>query len=366
MNQRKNSLNSFLISLALNLILLVVLSLLKEPKVIQSKESIPVEFSKVNENIVQRRSSIILPRSSQPNIQSQPLRQIAAIDTRDIDLPRAISTFSTEIPRDYGFPQNFSVPSTAEKYSHSIQKDNMGDWGSGSDIPSRSASKEFGKPAGKGNIGITIRQPKAAISGSGDKLSGYYNISLVRYEDTSDTVSGEALAQLAAAMNKWTHIKTKVIKEPIMLDDPEILEVPMIYITSRRPFAFSQRERENLQKYFSNGGFLLFSNTATSASEAQGVANSIEFELWKVLGDAARDIKDISKGNQIYKIFFDLPDSIKLREITLNKRSVVIYENSGYGNGWLEGKDTKKEPYMKLGVNIIVYALSTSPTVNKN
>ena len=63
----------------------------------------------------------------------------------------------------------------------------------------------------------------AGIAGAGKALSGYYNISLVRYEDTSDTVSADALRQLASAMNRWTKIKTKVIGEPIMLDDPELL-----------------------------------------------------------------------------------------------------------------------------------------------
>jgi hypothetical protein len=242
----------------------------------------------------------------------------------------------------------------------------MGQWEPGSDAPSRSASSGFGKPDGQGNIGITIRQPKATISGSGDKLKGYYNISLVRYEDTSDDVSADALDKLAGAMNKWTEVKTKVIKEPIMLDDPELLQVPMVYITSRRPFAFSELERENLENYFSNGGFLLFSNTANSDSETQGVANSIEFELWKIMGNTEGDMNEIGKGSKIHEIFFTLSDSTKLRGIALDGRIIMIYEDSGYGNAWLEGKDTKKEPYMKLGVNIIVYALSTSPMVKKN
>ncbi len=363
---RRNSLNSFLISLTLNLLFLLILSLLREPIAIQNKESISVEFSKVPKTVIQRRPSIILPRSSESSIQSKPLNQIATVDTRDIVLPRSLSSTPQGIPRAYGFPQTSSTASPRGSFSLPSQSSDTGQWGSGSDAPSKSMSRGFGKPNGQGNIGITIRQPKAIISGSGDKLSGYYNISLVKYEDTSDTVSADALAQLATAMNKWTEIKTKVIKEPIMLDDPELLQVPMVYITSRRPFAFSELERENLQKYFSNGGFLLFSNTSTSFSEAQGVANSIEFELWKVLGNSARDLNDIGKESEIHKILFDLPDSMKLRGIALDGRYTVIYENSGYGNAWLEGKDTKKESYMKLGVNIILYALSTSPMVQKN
>jgi hypothetical protein len=205
------------------------------------------------------------------------------------------------------------------------------------------------------------RQPNAIITGSGDGLRGYYNISLVRYEDTSDVISADALAQLAGAMNRWTKVRTKVIKEPMMLDDPELLRVPLVYITSRRAFAFSERERKNLRLYFANGGFLLFSNAADSEDEARGVANSIEFELWKVLGSASDDLADIGKRHQIYGSFFGLPGSPNLRGIALDGRISVIYEDSGYGMAWRMGEDSKRRPYLKLGVNIIAYALTTSP-----
>ncbi len=216
-----------------------------------------------------------------------------------------------------------------------------------------------------GQVGdaIASRQPKAIISGSGDKLSGYYNISLVRYEDTTDTISTDALIQLAAAMNRWTQIRTKVIKEPIMLDDPELLQVPMIYIASRRAFAFSERERENLQVYLAQGGFLLFSNAAASRSEARGVANSIEFELWKVLSGVGHDLADAGKS-EIYSSFFTLsPGSLRLRAAAPDDRISAIYEDAGYGFAWAEEKP--RELYLKLGVNIIVYALTTSPLVQR-
>ena len=214
--------------------------------------------------------------------------------------------------------------------------------------------------------GITLREPKSIITGSGDELSGHYDISLVKYEDTSDVISAHALTQLAGAMNRWTQIRTKVIGEPIMLDDPELLRVPLVYITSRRAFAFSQLERENLQRYFAAGGFLLFSNASTLDSEARGVANSIEFELWKVLGGTAGDLVDIGDEHQIYTGFSDALGQLSLRGVVLNGRIRVIYEDSGYGTAWIAGRDSKREPYLKLGVSIILYALTTSPMVQRN
>jgi hypothetical protein len=361
---RKVSINSFLISLSLNLLLLLILSLWTEPRMTaQSKESVSVEFTNPpKKNTVYRRSFIILPKSPQANINPRQASQIATIDTKDFSSPPTAS--SVLIPETRSFPQSFSPVSSPGVLSLPDRESNTGDRGWGSDSQSRSINSGSGRSIGQGSRGITIRQPKAVISGSGDKLTGYYNISLVKYEDTSDTVSAEALAQLAVAMNIRTDIKTRVIKEPIMLDSPELLNVPMVYITSRRPFAFSERERDNLRKYFNNGGFLLFSNTATPGREAQGVTNSIEFELWKVLGKDVGELNIIGK-NKIYKIFFDLPNTMKLRGITLEGRLIFIYEDSGYSNVWMESKNTKDELY-KLWVNIIVYALSTSPMVQKN
>jgi len=111
-----------------------------------------------------------------------------------------------------------------------------------------------------------------------------------------------------------------------------------------------------------------------SDSEARGVANSIEFELWKVLGEVAHDLVDIGlssnevkeKKHQIYSGFFDLPSSLGLRGVGLDGRMSVIYDDSGYGPAWAAREDSKREPYLRLGVNIIVYALSTSPMVQRN
>jgi hypothetical protein len=206
---------------------------------------------------------------------------------------------------------------------------------------------------------IRPEESNVSVTGSGKEATGYYNISLVRYEDTSDNVSPEALTQLAGAMNKWTKVKTKVIQKPLKLDDPILDRVPLIYITSKRPFAFSERERENLRRYFSVGGFMIFSNTAESETASMEVANSIGFELWKILGEPAHNLSALERKHPLYNNFFDLQKT-KLPEIlgiTISDRIVMIYEDTGYANAWIGGKD---DSFLKMGVNIIAYALTTN------
>ncbi|MFC1714053.1 DUF4159 domain-containing protein [Candidatus Poribacteria bacterium] len=362
------TLNSFLISLFLNLALLLVLSLIEEHIDPQAEDSIAVKFVSLPKTIPQRRSlelppkqiSISVPRDVEPNT----ARVKPMLRTREISLPQSGPVTPTNVnPESYHDPDRPSSPLISRPRSVSPLSSPVGSLRRTDGVPSEPARRETGGQIESAGRGIEPRQPMAGISGSGEGLSGYYNISLVRYEDTSDTISTDALKQLAGAMNRWTKIKTKVIGKPIMLDDPELLRVPLVYITSRRAFAFSERERENLRKYLTGGGFLLFSNAADSESEARGVANSIEFELWKALAGSVYDLSGIDKKHEVYDSFFDLSGSLKLRGVAANGRFGVVYEDSGYGAGWVAGKDSKREPYLKLGVNIIAYALTTSPLV---
>jgi hypothetical protein len=354
------SLNSFLLSLAFNLALLLALSLCREHAALQSKDAVSVDFVSLPRTRLMRRSVILPPRFHSPNTQHTPSDRISVRITAEIASSRSDSAIPIGIDTADGL--DTLSPAAFERGAAASSTMSTGAWKRGNGTSTRPAGT--GGRSGQIARRITPRQSRAIITGSGDALKGYYNISLVRYEDTSDVISADALAQLAGAMNVWTQVKTKVIKEPMMLDDPELLRMPLVYITSRRAFAFSEKERRNLQRYFAAGGFLLFSNAADSESEARGVANSIEFELWKVLGQG--DPADIEKKHQVYGSFFDLPDSLNLRGIALNDRISVIYEDSGYGVAWRAGKDSKREPYMKLGVNIIAYALTTSPMAQQD
>lgn len=362
---RSVTLNSFLISVSLNLALLLALALCEEHIDPQVKDALSADFVSLPKTRLQRRSLDLPPKemniSVSREVKANTVRVKSILRTREIDSPRTDSVIPMNVdPVSNSVPNMPSSPVISRRSAISPLSSPVGVAGRGNGVPSGSPRRETGER------GIVPRQPMAGIGGGGKNLKGYYNISLVRYEDTSDTVSADALRQLAAAMNRWTKIKTKVIKEPIMLDDPELLRVPMAYITSRRAFAFSERERENLCKYLAGGGFLLFSNAAVSDSEKRGVANSIEFELWKVLPDSNYDLSDIGKKHKLYDSFFDLSGSLALRGVALDDRFGVIYEDSGYGAGWVAGKDDKRKPYLKLGVNIIAYALTTSPLVFSN
>ena len=354
---------SFLISLSLNLFLLLALSFFHEHREPQTKDAMNVEFTSLPKVVLQKRSLVMLPRASLSNIQRNSTSRVEVNVKKEVEFSSPEAPVITGIVTDANLvPSHLSV-SPVKQPRDLNQPEHTGEWQRNRRTVSSPAGRRSGIGRGLGRRIVAI-EPKAMLSGSGKGVKGYYRISLVRYEDSSDTVSTAALRNLAGAMNRWTKIKTTVMKEPIRLDDPAIANLPMIYITSSRPFAFSEQERQNLRRYFEAGGFLMFSNTAAPGAGMRSVANSIEFELWKVLEDGSSELTDIDKKSEIYKAFFDISNGPKLRANAWKGRIRAVYENSGCGLGWKKGTDTKKKPYLKLGVNIIVYALTTSPIVD--
>jgi len=213
----------------------------------------------------------------------------------------------------------------------------------------------------------TTEPPLAQVEGVGKSIQGYFNISQVKYEDTSDVIRTIALRNLARSMNRWTMIETRVLPDPISLDDKKLFRVPLIYIASRDAFAFSHKERQNLRDYLYNGGFLLFSDISDEQMQDGPVANSIQFELWKILGNDY-NLQPITPKHPLSVSFFDfskrLPIEIdkhqtRLFRISISNRLAVLYDAAGYGLSWAKGDD-KDDKALKFGVNIIVYALTTS------
>ena len=212
----------------------------------------------------------------------------------------------------------------------------------------------------RGEVGTS---PQAEVSGSGSEISGYYHIATVQHEDAADTVRTKVLERLADAMNRWTKVHTKLLPENTPLADPEILRIPLVYITATSAFAFSEQERANLKTYLQNGGTLLFSDFSEDWRSEGAVANSIRFELWKILGENA-ELRALAPGAPVCNSFFEFkkgPPLVDKRRgrfsvLQLDERIVVFYDAAGLGLKWL-GNDSD-EKWLRWGVNLIVYTLT--------
>ena len=348
MMKRKTLLYSYIISITINLTLMFTLSFFSEhPPIHLKRDDVNVQFvSLPKAQVLQRRSVSISKQTDTPESfdDDQSLPNAKYLTTR---------TYRTII-------RELASKNNDAEFMESMKKFGLKDLPSPKSNIDKSAMSSSGNQSKGGSLSFT-----ANIGGSGDEMEGFYNMSLIKYEDSSDNASTDALHQLAGAMNRWTKVKTQVIKKPMRLDDSKLVDVPLIYISSRRPFAFSERERQNLRRFFANDGFMIFSNVAESDTQKLEVANSIGFELWNILDESARDLIELDRGDIIYDCFFDLHRSplSDILGITIDDRIIMIYEDSGYAKAWVSGKSGKNDPYLEMGVNIIAYALTTNPGI---
>jgi len=183
-----------------------------------------------------------------------------------------------------------------------------------------------------------------------------------------------SIINLKEAMNRWTRINTKLV-DHLRLDSPKLLKMPFVCVTTDRAFELTEQEKENVRKYLEGGGFMLLDNALASQDKSQ-VEASLRKMMRDVLGSKAR-FEPIPRNHDLYHCYFHFDDgppqgsevgasSINrklqtrpvhyLEGIWLGDRLVAVLSNKGYVVKWNDMTDN--EPQLKMGVNMIVFALT--------
>ena len=216
-----------------------------------------------------------------------------------------------------------------------------------------------------------------------------------------------ALKNLAGALNFFTNIKTdcnwrvRLAVEKTTTaqftaeteDKPlELNNYPVIYISYDKPFALDYEERKNLSNYITSGGFIILDNPLPETSEGnvgKSLKKALIDALWelketsntvyKKLNDGqikaitkyfpsrfipGQFFKPLTENHELFHSFFDFNkgepggywnDSHKksIEGIYLDDRLIGLY-TVGYGLSW---NDKRNEEQLKMGVNMVVYAL---------
>jgi hypothetical protein len=193
-------------------------------------------------------------------------------------------------------------------------------------------------------------------------------------------------ANLAEALNRYTNIRAEA-DSPLYLSSERLFDTPFLYICADTAFELTPTEQEKLGQYLRNGGFAFLDNGVPE--EDYGPA---EASLRQMLRDAlGRDaqLKPIPKDHPLYHCFFDFdvppqgaelafnliysirsgylcagysygsrsrPPVYHLEGVFLDGKLVAVYSNKGYTLKWREF--TNNEPQLKMGVNLVVYALT--------
>jgi len=199
------------------------------------------------------------------------------------------------------------------------------------------------------------------------KPGGGFTIARLKYGGGGDWYGNQSsLNNLLEYVNAHTDIAVNIREARVEISDDKLFSYPYIYMTGHGNVRFTDSEVKRLRTYLTNGGFL-------HADDNYGMDVFFRREIKKVFPD--KELVELPFSHEIYHSRFDFPDGIpKIHEhdggpghglaIFHEGRMVVFYSvNTDLGDGW-EDPNVHKDPpevreaALKMGVNIIVYALT--------
>jgi len=192
-----------------------------------------------------------------------------------------------------------------------------------------------------------------------------------------------SVINLVEAVNRYTNINAKTDSH-LFLDSRKIFETPFVYVTTDLAFELTEIERKNLGEYLRKGGFAVVDNGTPQFEFGQAEA-ALKQMLRDSLGNDAK-FTPIPNDHPLYHCFFDFDGPpqgsemansstatvndqgrqalttvytkqvLYLEGIWIDNRLVAVYSDKGYGNNWKDLSDN--EPQLKMGVNMVVFALT--------
>jgi len=199
-----------------------------------------------------------------------------------------------------------------------------------------------------------------------------------------------AVIHLSDAVNRFTNIRSKVDKH-LFVDSRKLFDTPFVFLCIDKGFELTDIETRNLGEYLRKGGFAVFDN-----GKPQDEYSSAEASLRQMLRNAlGKDAKflPIPNSHPLYHSFFVFYDGpplgsevdvsvvatldrfsfghfntftmskkvYYLEGITIDDRLVAIYSDKGYGIKWAD--TSNNEPQLKMGVNMVVFALTQEGSI---
>ena len=193
------------------------------------------------------------------------------------------------------------------------------------------------------------------------------DVAILKYNGGGDWYANPtAIPNLVQFANE--NIKTTISKNPqsVSLNNEEIYNFPMLFMTGHGNVYFSDEEATNLKSYLISGGFL-------HISDNYGLDKFIRREFKKVFPKL--DFKEIPSNHSIYNQTFKFPNGMpKIHEhdkkiaqgfgLFYKGRLVVFYDyETDLSDGWEDeiihnNPQSVRKKALKMGANIIEYAFT--------
>ncbi len=197
--------------------------------------------------------------------------------------------------------------------------------------------------------------------------TGEFEIARVKYRGGGDWYNDpSSLNNLIAFANQNMPISIDPNYKDIALGSSEIHSYPFLFLTGHGTITANNTEVRNLRVYLENGGFLY-------VDDDYGLDEHIRDVLNRVFPD--EELMELPFNHPIYNQVFDFPSGLpKIHEhdnenprgygLFRNGKLVVYYTyESNLGDGWADPEIHNnpaevREKALKMGVNILVYALT--------
>jgi hypothetical protein len=194
-----------------------------------------------------------------------------------------------------------------------------------------------------------------------------FTVAQLKYRGGGDWYANPtSLGNLLEVVSSRTEIDVEKEPATVSLEDDGLFLHPMLYVTGHGRVTFSAEEAGLLREYLERGGFLW-------ADDNYGLDASFRAEMGKVLPGSP--LVELPYDHEIYHAFYEFPEGLpKIHEhdggpphgygIFHEGRLVVFYSfNTDIGDGMEDAEvhedpPEKREAALRMGVNVVVYALS--------
>ncbi|HLP28333.1 MAG TPA: DUF4159 domain-containing protein [Candidatus Didemnitutus sp.] len=205
----------------------------------------------------------------------------------------------------------------------------------------------------------TVQQPNAQQSA--------VKLARVKYSGGGDWYNDpSAEVNLLRYVRAHTNILVDAVYEFVDLGTDNLFLYPIIFMTGHGTVNLTENEVRNLRAYLQNGGFLYI-------DDDYGMDASVRKELKRVLPD--QELRELPFDHPIYHSHFDFPNGLpKIHEhdakppeglgLFLDGKLCVFYTvETNPSDGWADPEvhhdpPEKREASLKIGTNIVVYALT--------
>ncbi|MFI5307919.1 MAG: DUF4159 domain-containing protein [Polyangiales bacterium] len=194
----------------------------------------------------------------------------------------------------------------------------------------------------------------------------------VEYAGSSPAARPTATQRLAWEVRQRTSVETRLEPSHVRFDDARLFEEPFVYWSGDRAFPqLSEAEVAGLKRFVEFGGFVLIDD---AAPEQSGFDGSVRRELGRAFGSNA--LSHLPGTHTIFRSFFLLSRPLgrvqgpeHLEVVMHGARAAVIYSRHDLGGAWERdnlgnylhpvepGGESQRESAIRLGVNLVLYAL---------